>query len=599
MLSRRMLLTILGFILLVGLFAGAFVLFGGDEQAAGEERNYSLVRPQRGEISATVDASGAMQPRNVVQADFATTGVVIRVRVDVGDTVKLGAELAQLDTRELELQVEQARAALAEAEAGYEQLLAGATDEEIAQARAQVAQAQGQLRQARGSVTGQDIAAAQAALERARARLARLEAGADSNEVEAAQAALDQARANLQSQRDSLSAAKTRAQLQMQQAANALRDVQDEYSRIYWNNREIEREFGTSDDLSQRSREQEEAALRAVQNAEQDLEQARVAYEEAQQAEVTGIQRAEADVRNAQSNLDDLLEGAEADELASARADVAQAEAELARLQGEERAGNVAAAQAGVASAQSNLERLTTEPRAVDLASALAQIERAEASLEQAELDLSKATLRAPIAGTVAEVNLKVGESPDTAQADIVLADLSGFYVDVTVDEIDVASIAVDQSVDLTLDALPELPLTGLVDTISPLSNEDSGVTSYNVRISTRTDDSRVRAGMSVNANIIVDQKNDALIIPRRAVRPEDGSLLVDVPVDQALCDAEPESWPLQPELQEVDITTGLRNEQIVEVASGDIDEQTCLYVEGFDPRLSPFGGPPPGHRRR
>jgi HlyD family secretion protein len=268
-------------------------------------------------------------------------------------------------------------------------------------------------------------------------------------------------------------------------------------------------------------------------------------------------------------------------------------------LLGEERTGSLQAAQANVESAQANLENVTADPREVDLASALAQIQQSQAALEQAELEVRKATLRAPMSGTIAETNLTIGESPDAALPDIVLADLSGFYVDVTVDEIDVASLALDQQVTLTLDALPELLLRGVVDTISPLSTEESAVTTYEVRIRTPADDPRVRAGMSATADIIVAQKDDALVVPRRAVRTEDGELLVDVPVDQSLCAADPDTLPAQPELEAVSIEVGLRNDTLIEVADGDMDEQTCVYVEGFDPRMTPFGGPPPGHRQR
>jgi HlyD family secretion protein len=385
----------------------------------------------------------------------------------------------------------------------------------------------------------------------------------------------------------------------MELAANALRDRQAEYSRVYWNIREVERELNTVDqELWQDQKDREEQALRQVQNAEQELEQARIAYEEAQQAEITGIQQAEAEVRNAEAALDDLLQGTDPDELAAARAEVGRARANLSQLQGEERSGSLAAAQAGVDNALSSLEQLTTEPREVDVASALAQIRQAEVSLELAQLDVQKATLRAPINATVAEVNLKVGEEPDTAQPDIVLADLSSFYVDVTVDEIDVANLELAQPVNLTLDALPELELSGLVETISPLSSAESAVTSYNVRIETQADNPRVRSGMSANADIVVAQKDDALIVPRRAVYSDQGALFVDVPTDQALCAAERETWPAVPELEAVEIEAGLRNDFSIEVLSDDIDEQTCVYVEGFDARLNPLGGPPPGHRR-
>jgi hypothetical protein len=49
--------------------------------------------------------------------------------------------------------------------------------------------------------------------------------------------------------------------------------------------------------------------------------------------------------------------------------------------------------------------------------------------------------------------------------------------------------------------------------------------------------------------------------------------------------------------LTQRDVQTGLGNEQVIEVLAG-LDERTCVYIEGLDARLDPFGGPPPGVRR-
>lgn len=599
---RRIILSVLGLLVLGGLIAGGFMIWGTSDEASVTRLNYGLVRPRRGDIMATVDASGSMQAAQIVNLDFSVSGIVAEILVDVGDKVQKGDPLARLDAQDLVLGLEKARASLDQAVANYEQLKAGASPEEIRQASAQVQQAQGQLNQMQGDVTQQDIVAAQSDLEHARAVLAKLEAGPDDSDVQVALANLDRARANLVAQRDTLSAAKTQSQLQMEQSANALRDRQASYSRTYWDNRAIEREWSSATlDLPQEYKEREESALRSVQNAESALEQARVAYDEARQAEITGIQAAEADVRNAQASLDSLLAGADADERAAARAQVAQAEARLEKLVGAQRSGSLTAAEASLESAQARLDELTTPPREVDIASALAQVELANISVEEAQVRLDKTTLTAPIVGTVAEVNLRVGESERSSveRAGLVLVDLSRFYVYVTIDEIDVAQVAVGQEVYLTLDALPELEIEGVVDTISPLSNEESAVASYVVRIESTTSDPRVRSGMSVNADIVVGVQEQVLLVPRRAVYAESGTRYVDILTDATLCDTEPEKWPLEPDVQVVEVTTGLSNDQVIEIEADEIAEDVCIFVEGVDARMNPFGGPPPGARER
>jgi HlyD family secretion protein len=177
-----------------------------------------------------------------------------------------------------------------------------------------------------------------------------------------------------------------------------------------------------------------------------------------------------------------------------------------------------------------------------------------------------------------------------------VLADLSGFHVDVAVDEIDVSRLAVGQPVTLTLDALPGLALPGLVESIDPLSTARSAVTSYEVRVTATTSDPRVRSGMSTNADIVVARKTGVLLVPRRAVRSDRGRLVVDLLRDQSLCEQPTEQRPAVPELDQREVTTGLSNEQVIEIASG-LDEGACVYVEGTDARLRFFEtrGPPGG----
>jgi HlyD family secretion protein len=285
----------------------------------------------------------------------------------------------------------------------------------------------------------------------------------------------------------------------LEQAANALRDRQAEYDRIYWDNRKLEGELARfGQELPRERVDQEAAALRAVESAEQDMAQAQVAYEQARQAEISGIQAAEAQLRDAQAGYDRLMAPADRDKLAAARAQVAQAEANLARLLGETRAGGLQAAEAEIANAQANLDRLTVGPREVDLAVALAQIQQAETTLKQAGLALEQATLTAPFAGTVAELNLKLGEVPDMTRAAIVLADLAEWQLETTdLTELSVAAVRVGAPAKLTFDALPGVELSGTVARIKPLGENKQGDITYTVVIVPDRQDERLRWNMT------------------------------------------------------------------------------------------------------
>jgi HlyD family secretion protein len=490
-------------LLIIGIGLFFVVTSGGSdtpsEQAAATPTPLPPVR-----ASGQIIADAKVVPAQSVELAFETTGTVAEILVDEGETVTEGDPLARLDVRDLSLRVKQAEAALNQAQASYDQLLEGATPEEIAASEAQLVQAQAGLRQVRGSVTGADIAAAQAQLEQARAALAQLLAGPKATQVESAQAAVDQAQANLKSQRDSLSAAKTNAQSQMEQAANALRDRQAEYGQIYWQNRELEDQFAKfGRELPQENKDAEAGALRAVENAERALDQARVAYDQAREAEKAGLDAAEAQLRDAQAQRDQLLAGADADQIAAARAQVSQAEASLARLQGDERAGSVEAAEASVANAQANLSRVTADPSTATLAVAKAQVENAQVALEQAELALEKATLTAPFDGTVAEINLKVGEAPPRDQVTLVLADFSTWHIETDdLTELDVVRIREGDSATISFDALPDLELPGRVSKIDYIGANRQGDIVYTVVVTPERWDPLLRWNMTATVAI-------------------------------------------------------------------------------------------------
>nr|WP_255604486.1 HlyD family efflux transporter periplasmic adaptor subunit [Oscillochloris sp. ZM17-4] len=433
---------------------------------------------------------------------FEVGGTVAELLVAEGDAVAEGDPLARLDTRDLELAVEQARAALGEARAAYAQLEAGASPEEIAAAQARRDQAAAQLAQTQGGVTASDIAAAQAQLREANERLAQLRRGADPEPVAAARAQVSQAQASLATQRDALAAAKVQAESQLTQAANSLRTLQDEYSRVYWDNRELEKYPG---DLPQAHKDMEAAALRQVQNAEEAMRQAQTALDQARQAEVSGNQAAQAQLAEAQANLDNLLAAADPDQIAAAQAQVALAQANLDRLRGPERAGQVEAADAAARAAQASLDQAIAPTRGVDLEVAQARIQSAEVGLRQAERALEKATLRAPFAGLIGELNLHIGEAVGGASAPAaVIADTSAWKVETdNLTERDVVRLAVGAPATISFDALPDLSLPGTVSAIKPLGKDSYGDITYTVTVIPSNWDPRLRPQMSASVTFV------------------------------------------------------------------------------------------------
>lgn len=513
-----------------------------------------------GPFEATIDTAGVLEAALSAEVRFAQEGRVAEILVHLGDTVRAGAPLARLDDADMKLRLEQAQVDLQQARVDLSQAQASATPDQIAAAQARVRQAQGQYAQAAGRVTPADLAAAQATLERARARLARLQAGASSVEQARADEALRRAQDALAQARVDLSAAKERARLDVESRANALRNAQDEFSRIYWENRQQESRPGG---LSQQRRNQEAAADRAVQDATAALQNAQLAYDQARQTEITTLQTREAELAAAQAERDRVARGPLREELIEAEAEVRRAEAALAQLQGSSRQGELAALQAGVAAAQVELDRLSAAPAAGPLLRAEAAVARAEIGVRQAELALERATLTAPFDGTIVRVQMRVGESPGQ-NSFIAIVNPTQLLISADVDEFDVAILKPRQPVRVRIDAIPDQEYTGTVSAIaSAATRGGNGSNTYRVEIVLDRAPGGARPGMGAALRVVTERLDQALLVPRQAILRDGATSYVLVPGAETDASAGTPPGTRRP------VTVGLGDDQFVIITAG------------------------------
>lgn len=174
---------------------------------------------------------------------------------------------------------------------------------------------------------------------------------------------------------------------------------------------------------------------------------------------------------------------------------------------------DVAQAEAKLSIAQASLEQVQKEydmlakgpdPDEVALAqsrveTAQGRIDAAEAAQAEAQKALDNLELVATIDGTVVKNDLIVGQQVSANSPVVQLADFSQWYVETDdLTELDVASIAPGQKVNLAFDALPDLKLTGTVESISNVFEEKRGDITYTVRIALDESDPRIRWGMTV-----------------------------------------------------------------------------------------------------
>jgi RND family efflux transporter MFP subunit len=189
---------------------------------------------------------------------------------------------------------------------------------------------------------------------------------------------------------------------------------------------------------------------------------------------------------------------------------------------------DVAIAQAALAEAQREWEILQAGPDPQDVALAEAQLANAEAQLARAQSDLEdgiaaqeEINLVAPISGTVLSVEIQAGASPQGTA--ITLADLSRPYVEIFVDETDLANVQLGYDVEVIFDALPDDTFSGSVVQIDPTLYASQGVSA--IRALVQLDDPALAnagalpIGLSAAVDVISGRAENALLVPIEALR--------------------------------------------------------------------------------
>jgi HlyD family secretion protein len=173
---------------------------------------------------------------------------------------------------------------------------------------------------------------------------------------------------------------------------------------------------------------------------------------------------------------------------------------------------------------------------------AQAQIAQAKASLDNADENLRYATIASPIDGTVLSKDVEVGDAVSSilvlgSQATLVmtLGDTSEVYVKGKVDEADIGKVYLGQPARIVVESFKDRTFQGKVTKISPLGDEKDNVTTFEVRVSIVNDSGELRANMSANAEIILEEKKNVLLIPEGAVVfDKDKNAAVEIPNPKA-----------------------------------------------------------------
>lgn len=269
---------------------------------------------------------------------------------------------------------------------------------------------------------------------------------------------------------------------------------------------------------------------------------------------------------------------------------------------------------------QTKDDRLNDSIRQTQIAQAKASGASSMAKLVNARVQLNETQVKAPSDGIILKKYVEQGtlitsgiSFNSTGTSIVQLGDISRMYVDVTVDETDVANVDAGQKVDVTFDAYPTVPFEGKVIKVQPQAVIDQNVTTVHVRVEVDNSDTKFRLlkpGMNSTCEFIIDRKEDVVSVPNEALKSEtDGSRYVEVAVGGTPAPPEKDS-PADPNLfvgvkiTKTPVEIGLEGNESTEIKSG-VKEGATIITQTIESSTAPAaaaggmgrGGPGPGRR--
>jgi len=413
---KRPLPWMVGILTVSVLTAGTTVFF-----LSRDKEEYNLqeltVPVEQQNLQVAIEASGTVRPVQSVNISPKTAGRLETLYVEQGDRVEKGQAIAVMENQQFQAQLDRAESNLAEAEARLAEAKAGSRAEEIEQARA--------------------------SLEQAQARLAEAEARIPENIAQ--------------------------IRFQVDSAQSQFELAQDRLNR----NEMLLAEGAIAQDRFDEIRNEYRSAQAALAEARQRLQQA----QKTNRPEIEGL---EAEVAQAQANLQQLQRGTR----------------------------------------QEEIERLEAAVRA------------AQAQFREAQIQFQDTTIKAPFAGIITQKYATEGafvtpttsaSSTAAATSTSIIALAEGLEVLAKVPEVDITQLKTGQSVDIMADAFPNEVFRGRVKLIAPEAIVEQNVTSFEVRIELQSGLEKLQSGMNVDVTFLGQEVADTLVIPTVAVVTRQG----------------------------------------------------------------------------
>ena len=202
------------------------------------------------------------------------------------------------------------------------------------------------------------------------------------------------------------------------------------------------------------------------------------------------------------------------------------------------------------------------------------QVNTARESVQRAQTNLGYATITSPIDGVVLSKAVEEGQtvaaSFNTPELFTIAQDLTDMRVIADIDEADIGGVKEGQRVTFTVDAFPEDQFEGSVTQVRQQATTESNVVTYEVVISARNNDLKLKPGLTANVTIYTLEKNDVLAVPSKALRfmpneaiLKEGQVIEDVEAPRKL-------WTLEGnKFKAHKVETGITNGMMTEITGG------------------------------
>lgn len=471
-------------------FAVLIILFAGYKAYAAHEASvtttqYALARVSAQPIQSTVTASGDVAASHQLDLAPKTSGEVTGVYVKTGDTVSVGQLVATIDDTNAEQSLQDAELALQSAQVSYAQA--------ISSANASISNSQ----------TGVTTSSQSAfdAITAAESSFATVTHGIDLLLHANSDAVGYQNNETMDAYVNMLRAQAPQSEALQQAAQASWLAAVDSYNQTFADFQSASRSSSPQDIKNLLSEEQGTAAK--VAQAAKDAQAFFVFVQRTSQNAILPTQ------------------------LPSINTQVSTVEGYVSTMTSV--SSSLDSAQTSLANA---VQTYSSNTQTIDggaplpIQSAELTLEKAKQSVAEAQTALADYVVRAPFAGTIAEVYVQKYDQSGTKVATLITNEQ---YADIQLNESDVASVRVGQPATLTFDAINGLTINGTVAEVDQVGTVTQGVTNYTVKIGFDTQDSRVKPGMTVNATIVTASKDSALVIPTSALKGTDGNYYVQV----------------------------------------------------------------------